>query len=293
MYLYYRVNNAPRIKKVKGKKVGIIMSFISAILIGVAVLFAALAIYNRVRVNNYDIVVGTVINHEHLESPVYINDHPFFHVDVSYTYQGEEYQVKYGLTDKFYPDDSNIDVYVIAKNPNDVYLYDPANYYEDSFIPLSLVMVAFSVPCIYMARKGFLSETPEGMKREEQYLLDFLYRCCLDPKSFKDIPDDVITSYELYKESKMNQQNKAPTINPYSTNASNDSVYTRTEPSQEEIKKAQELRESVLDPSTAKEEEPKQYGSRYMKNSASSTTPSKPKSAKKKTDKDMDKYKLQ
>ena len=265
MYLFYQVNHNPRVKNVDGKKFGIIMIILSSILIALSVLFIVLGANTKIKHSEYEVVNATLLKDASYGGREEYNNHEtdYYYIDFAFDYENESYVVSnHKIFSEYirYTKGASIKVYIYSHDPYDVsaLTYDDGS--DEPYFPLAIVFTVFSIPAIYLSVQAFLSLTPEGSKKQEERIKAYIRRTCIDPKLIKGLPDDFMmddassTSNEEHHE----QDNKD--IN---------DISSRIEEKQE-----------------TKEEQPIQYGSRYMKKASS-------KGIKKRTDKDMEKYKVQ
>lgn len=263
MYLLYYVNHNPRVKKVDGKKFGILMMFISTIFIALTILFLVLGFDSQEKHKDPEQYLGITTTDARYGGREEVDgwDEDYYYIDVSLTYEGENYILRNAKVYQDLDKGDTIEVYIYNHDINDFSFNEPIEVSDEPYFPLAIMFFIFSVPCDILAVHAFQSLSEEGNRKQEEKLRQYIAKTCIDPKTIKGLPDDFMIDYgssTSKEEAHHEQENKD--INDFSS---------RTEEKQETNK-----------------EQPIQYGSRYMKKSSS-------KEIKKRTDKDMEKYKVQ
>lgn len=260
MYLFYYVNHNPRIKKVDGKKFGILMMFISTILIALTILFLVLGFDSQEKHKDPERYLGITTTDARYGGRQEVNggNEDYYYIDVSLSYEGENYILRNAKVYQDLDKGDTIAVYIYNHDINDVSFNKPIEVSDEPYFPLAIMFFIFSVPCDILAVHAFQSLSEEGNRKQEEKLRQYIAKTCIDPKTIKGLPDDFMLDDASSKEEHQDQENKE--IN---------DISSRIEEKQE-----------------TKEEQPIQYGSRYMKKASS-------KGIKKRTDKDMEKYKVQ
>ncbi|QOS39636.1 hypothetical protein DYE49_03840 [Treponema rectale] len=261
MYLFYYFNRNPRVKKVDGKKFGILMIFISTIFIALTILFLVLGFDSQEKHKAPELYLGITTTDARYAGRQEVNGwhEDYYYIDVSLTFEGENYILKNAKIYQDYDKGDFIKVYIYNHDINDFSFNEPIEAPDEPYFPLAIMFFIFSVPCDILVVRAFQSLSEEGSKKQEEKLRQYITKTCIDPKSIKGLPDDfMLDDASSSKEEHQDQENKE--INDISSR----------------IEEKQETRE----------EQPVQYGSRYMKKASS-------KGIKKRTDKDMEKYKVQ
>ena len=262
MYLFYYFNRNPRVKKVEGKKFGILMIFISTIFIALTILFLVLGFDSQEKHKAPELYLGITTTDARYGGRQEVNGwhEDYYYIDVSLTYEGENYILKDAKIYQDYDKGDFIKVYIYNHDINDFSFNEPIEAPDEPYFPLAIMFFIFSVPCDILAVRAFQSLSEEGSKKQEEKLRQYIIKTCIDPKTIKGLPDDFMMENNTQVERKLD------TI---------DHIEDQVLAKDPDIKKAK-----------ATTEVPQQYGSRYMKKASS-------KGIKKRTDKDMEKYKVQ
>ena len=262
MYLFYYFNHNPRVKKVDGKKFGILMIFISTIFIALTILFLVLGFDSQEKHKVPELYLGITTTDARYGGRQEVNGwhEDYYYIDVSLTYEGENYILKNA---KIYQDldkGDTIKVYIYNHDINDFSFDEPIEVTDEPYFPLAIMFFIFSVPCDILAVRAFQSLSEEGNRKQEEKLRQYIIKTCIDPKTIKGLPDDFMIDI--------------------TSSTSNE------EHQEQENKDITDISSTIEEKQETNKEQPIQYGSRHMKKASS-------KGIKKRTDKDMEKYKVQ
>lgn len=262
MYLFYQVNRNPRVKKVDGKKFGILMIFISTFFIALTILFLVLGFDSQEKHKAPELYLGITTTDARYggRQEVKGGSEDYYYIDVSLTYEGENYILKDAKIYQDYDKGDFIKVYIYNHDINDFSFNEPIEAPDERYFPLAIMFFIFSVPCDILAVRAFQSLSEEGSKKQEEKLRQYILKTCIDPKKIKGLPDGFMMD--------------------------NASSTSKEDHQEQEEKDINDISSTIEERQETNKEQPIQYGSRYMKKASS-------KGIKKRTDKDMEKYKVQ